>query len=151
MSTLRAIAADVCARHGLSHEDLVGYDRSRRATWPRQEFMYLARTAKRRIRHSYPAIGLYLGGRDHTTALHGARAHALRHGLPPPPRCLDVGPTGPRPWSADEWAMVKAAWPTRELVKDISKRVGRTPHSISSRASRMGLPPRRHQLFPRAA
>jgi chromosomal replication initiator protein len=72
---LRVIAEDVCRRHKLSMEALIGPERRRWASYPRQEFMALAR---QRTRCSYPRIGQFLGGRDHTTVMHGERRHWAR-------------------------------------------------------------------------
>lgn len=65
---------DVSARFGLSKADLRGPSRQRYIAHARQEFMYLANKAGR----SLPQIGLFLGGRHHTTVLHGVRAHEGR-------------------------------------------------------------------------
>lgn len=62
-------------RHGLTKEDLIGHDRSRRYAWPRQEAMAMLRD---RWGLSLPRIGQILGGRDHTTILYGIRRHKER-------------------------------------------------------------------------
>jgi chromosomal replication initiator protein len=79
--TMKTIAADVCARHGLAVDDLLSPDRKRRIAHPRQEFMWRCRQiywASGGHRYSLPQIGVFLGCRDHTTVLHGVRAHEAR-------------------------------------------------------------------------
>ncbi|HLF01073.1 MAG TPA: chromosomal replication initiator protein DnaA [Anaerolineales bacterium] len=49
-------------------DDLIGRDRSREVTLPRQMAMYLVREE---TDASLPEIGQMLGGRDHTTVMHG--------------------------------------------------------------------------------
>lgn len=60
----------VCRFYGASYHDVI----SERRTWPlvrpRQIAMYLA---KELTLNSYPRIGTALGGRDHTTVMHGHR------------------------------------------------------------------------------
>lgn len=75
--TMRGIADDVCYRRRVSLAALRGPRRFRPLVRARQEFMFLARAAER---WSYPQIGRWLGGRDHTTIIHGMRAHAKRVG-----------------------------------------------------------------------
>lgn len=53
--------------YSISHEDLVGKNREKKISLPRQVIMYLMREE---LKMSYPAIGEELGGRDHTTAMH---------------------------------------------------------------------------------
>lgn len=77
------ILAEIALRHGLDVRDLKGPCRDRRLAWPRQEACYEIR---RRTRFSLPQIGDVLGGRDHTTILHGIRAHCHRNELPVPRR-----------------------------------------------------------------
>lgn len=36
--------------------------------------------------YSLPQVGMWVGGRDHTTVLHGVREHAKRHGERPMPK-----------------------------------------------------------------
>ncbi len=48
-------------------EDLLGKSRQKRLAFPRQIVMYIMREE---MKASYPSIGLELGGRDHTTAMH---------------------------------------------------------------------------------
>ncbi len=82
-STAQAIADLLPRRHTLSSthildmvaqyyhikvEDLVGRDRSKEITMPRQMAMYLVREE---TDASLPEIGQMLGGRDHTTVMHG--------------------------------------------------------------------------------
>jgi chromosomal replication initiator protein len=69
------IERQVALRHALTVEDLRGPSRARRVAWPRQELMWRAR---RETRLSLPQIGDRLGGRDHTTVIHGVRAHQAR-------------------------------------------------------------------------
>ena len=80
-STMRSIVYDVAKRHGITPEDIVGHDRSHRFTHPRQEAMWLMREVRLsdgRQRWSLPRIAAHLGNRDHTTVLHGVRAHQKR-------------------------------------------------------------------------
>ena len=66
---LRRIACSVAELHGVTVAELRGPIRERRVAWPRQDFMLAANKAG----HSLTRIGDYLGGRDHTTVLHGIR------------------------------------------------------------------------------
>ena len=67
--SLRDIEAAVCARFGLTVEQLRGPGRVRGIARPRQIIMYLAREM---TVLSYPRIGAYFH-RDHTTVLWGER------------------------------------------------------------------------------
>lgn len=60
----------VCEQYGIPREALVGKERKRLYSRPRQMAMYLLRhmTGK-----SYPNIGRIMG-KDHTTVFHGVRA-----------------------------------------------------------------------------
>lgn len=49
-------------------------DRARHISWPRAAFCHMAANTG----HSYPAIGRFLGGFDHTSILFAAEAHANR-------------------------------------------------------------------------
>jgi len=70
-----AIAQRVADKHRLTVADLKGPSRERRIAWPRQELMAeLYATG----RLSYPVIGAFLGGRDHTTVMYGVRRHHER-------------------------------------------------------------------------
>jgi len=63
---------DAVARHfGIKVSDLKGRDRSRRVSLPRQITMYLIR---KYCEKSYPDIGILLGGKDHSTVLHGVKS-----------------------------------------------------------------------------
>ena len=73
VSRSREVSADqilgAVARHfRLSREELTGPSRVRTVSVPRQLTMYLIREE---MRTSLPQIGELLGGRDHTTVLHG--------------------------------------------------------------------------------
>lgn len=52
----------------VSTTDLIQQNRKKEACFPRQIVMYLLRSE---LKYSLPSIGDFLGGRDHTTALHG--------------------------------------------------------------------------------
>ncbi len=71
--TMRAVADDVCERWRISLAELKGPGRTMRLIVPRHEFCYEAR----RLGKSLTQIGRFLN-RDHTTVLHGDRAHARR-------------------------------------------------------------------------
>lgn len=72
--TMREIAMSVAEKYGLTLLDLMGESRLARIAHPRQEAMWLIRQGGR---CSLPMIGRFFG-RDHTTILHGVRAHELR-------------------------------------------------------------------------
>lgn len=63
--------------YGVDQADLVGPRREHRLVVARQAAMYVAR---RDAGASYPEIGRCMGGRDHTTALHGYRVTAAAVG-----------------------------------------------------------------------
>jgi chromosomal replication initiator protein len=58
----------VALHYGVKVEELVGRDRSRDIIMPRQMAMYLVREE---TDASLPEIGQLIGGRDHTTVMHG--------------------------------------------------------------------------------
>jgi len=58
----------VCQYYAVTPEDVTGPRRNRSYTVPRQMVMYLCRKL---TDLSLPKIGEALGGRDHTTVLHG--------------------------------------------------------------------------------
>lgn len=66
--TIEQVINAVSDHYHVSVEALCGSSRSRTISFPRQMVMYLARTE---TDASFPQIGTALGGRDHTTILHG--------------------------------------------------------------------------------
>lgn len=72
--TMKDVIERVAEKYGIEVDDIKGPNRARRFAWPRQEFCYEAHL----IGRSYPQIGAFCGGRDHTTALHGKRRHEAR-------------------------------------------------------------------------
>lgn len=73
--TMAAIAVEVAERHGVSVDELRGPQLRRQVTRARQEAMALIYATGR---FSNSQIGRFMGGRDHTTVLHGRRSHAAR-------------------------------------------------------------------------
>lgn len=67
----RDVAEYVAAEHALPYASLTGHCRRRHYARPRQIAMYAVRRLCPHM--SYPAIGRMLGGRDHTTIMHGDR------------------------------------------------------------------------------
>jgi chromosomal replication initiator protein len=65
----------VAAAYKVGVNELCGPSTERRLSRPRQELMFLLYDTGR---YSYPQIGLFLGGRDHTTVIHGVQAHRKR-------------------------------------------------------------------------
>jgi len=68
--TIAAIITAVCRRYDVPKIDIASNRRTNKIAFPRQIIMYLARTY---TLHSLPFIGQRLGGRDHTTVMHGVR------------------------------------------------------------------------------
>jgi chromosomal replication initiation ATPase DnaA len=79
--TMREIAERVAGLHNVTVDDLKGSSRLKKFAHARQEAMWAMRQAVNADgspRFSLPQIGRFLGGRDHTTVIHGERAHAER-------------------------------------------------------------------------
>lgn len=79
--SLRELLEETAADYDLEAQDLLKVDRRPEISRPRQDFMWRARRVKwasGKHRYSLPQIGHFLGGMDHTTVLHGVRAHAHR-------------------------------------------------------------------------
>ncbi|MFA6097512.1 MAG: chromosomal replication initiator protein DnaA [Candidatus Paceibacterota bacterium] len=66
-TTPKDIMKTVSDFYGITAEDLINKNRKKEIVKPRQVAMYLMRTE---IKTSFPSIGGWLGGRDHTTAMH---------------------------------------------------------------------------------
>ena len=66
--TTKHIMDAVCKFYGIELKSLKGKGRRKELVWPRQIAIYLM---KKEVDSSYPTIGSELGGRDHTTAMHG--------------------------------------------------------------------------------
>lgn len=64
------ILAAVCRRYGITELDIRSQRRTKGLVMPRHIAMYLC---KELTDISYPAIGRRIGGRDHTTVLHGVK------------------------------------------------------------------------------
>lgn len=67
---------EAVAPFGLTYRDMRAKRRTRAVAWPRQ--MAMARVREARPAMSLPQMGALFGGRDHTTVLHGIRAHEAR-------------------------------------------------------------------------
>lgn len=68
--TISGVIEATCKHYSISRIDLLSQRRTFSVMMPRQIAMYLAKTLTTR---SLPEIGSKLGGRDHTTILHGVR------------------------------------------------------------------------------
>jgi len=77
----RRIVGEVCIKHQVPFDDIMGGSVVRRFTRARQECCYRLRAE---TVLSLPQIAARLGGLDHTTVLFAIRAHARRNGLPVP-------------------------------------------------------------------
>ena len=75
------ILEEVALKHGISVDTILQKSRKQELAHARQEAMY---TMALRTNLSYPAMGSFLGGMDHTTVLHGIKAHCNRNGLEHP-------------------------------------------------------------------
>ena len=85
--------------------------RKRKIAWPRQAVMFALFTRCPQL--STPGIGRMLGGRDHTTVLHGIQAHGKRLGL-----------------SYDEIFAMRVAKAVEMGVRAPIKNGGREPYSV---------------------
>lgn len=65
--TAKQLIATVCSYYDLSMDDLLGKSREKKLAFPRQILMYLMREE---MKASFPTIGMEIGNRDHTTAMH---------------------------------------------------------------------------------
>jgi chromosomal replication initiation ATPase DnaA len=72
----RRIATEIARQHGFTFRQLISPRRNQKLAYARHHAMY---ELDRRTSLSLPQIGKLLGGRDHTTVLHGIRAHAARN------------------------------------------------------------------------
>lgn len=77
----KTILAECVEKHDLPAREILGPWRARELVWARQELAYRLRAE---TPMSYPQIGLFIGGRDHTTILYSVRQHAKRNGLQVP-------------------------------------------------------------------
>jgi chromosomal replication initiator protein len=68
-----AILADVAAEHGVTVAEIIGPSRKPKIAYARfhAEAALRALTMANGAPPSYPMIGRWLGGRDHTTIIHG--------------------------------------------------------------------------------
>lgn len=73
--TMHEILDQVSNMYGFTVHELRGPGRTKGIAHARQHAMYLM---AQQPHLSLPQIGRYLGGRDHTTILHGVRAHKAR-------------------------------------------------------------------------
>ncbi len=73
--TVQIITDAVTDFYGVRLSELLSKKRTRSIAIPRQVCMYLTRA---KTHHSLEEIGLYFGGRDHTTVLHALRAVGRR-------------------------------------------------------------------------
>lgn len=72
----RKVIAEIAEQYGLTYADLIGPSRLKRIVRPRHHAYWAVRQLCPHL--SYPEIGRRFGGRDHTTILHGVRAHEQR-------------------------------------------------------------------------
>lgn len=66
--TLSKIAESVASFYSITMDDLLKQSRRKEYVKPRQTAMYIAR---KELGSSFPSIGEFFGGRDHTTVMHG--------------------------------------------------------------------------------
>lgn len=69
------IVLEVCEKHGFTRQELFGERRGRPLVAARHEAMY---RLSKETSMSFPAIGRRMGGRDHSTVIHGVRQHERR-------------------------------------------------------------------------
>ena len=67
VTSVKKIAESVAEFYNISMEDLIKQSRKKEYVKPRQIAMYLIR---KELDNSFPSIGDFFGGRDHTTVIH---------------------------------------------------------------------------------
>ena len=94
MPVWQRIIRDVCQKHGVTRDQLNSKRKTANLLPPRQEAYYRLREAG----YSLKRIAILMGGRDHTTVLHGAKIYAERNRIPMPtvPRRADNIGSAPR-------------------------------------------------------
>lgn len=75
MPIWKVIIRQVCKKHGITVPEIIGPRRSRKLVEARHEAFW--RLSKETML-SLPRIGYRMGGKDHTTVLHGIRQHERR-------------------------------------------------------------------------
>ena len=73
--TINLIIQEMAAKHNISTEYLLGHHRRAGIVWARFEIMWRAR---HEVGAAYELIGAVLGGRDHTTIMHGIKRYENR-------------------------------------------------------------------------
>ena len=76
---MQEVLDEVCATHGMRPSDLRSKCRAKPLIPARFEACY---RLKAESHLSWGQIGRMLGGRDHSSIIHGAKMHACRNGLP---------------------------------------------------------------------
>lgn len=72
---IRELIWETAAKHKISTDLLTGHTRRKEVIWPRFEVMWRAR---HELNAPYQTIGRVLGGRDHTTIMHGIKRYENR-------------------------------------------------------------------------
>lgn len=72
---IQTIIRETAAKHNISTEYLIGHTRKRGVAWARFEIMWRARNE---VGASYELIGAVLGGRNHSTVMHGVARYENR-------------------------------------------------------------------------
>lgn len=117
---MREIIAFVAAKHGLTPSDLIGPNRRPAVCRARQEAMYWCRAQEAPnggARWTLPKIAATLG-RDHTTVLHGVRAHKARMMAPKAPMPSAREARQPAKRSPRLLCVILAARSAAELIED---------------------------------
>jgi chromosomal replication initiator protein len=74
VTSARKIAEAVAEFYNISMDDLIKQSRKKEYVKPRQIAMYLIR---KELDSSFPSIGDFFGGRDHTTVMHAVEKISL--------------------------------------------------------------------------
>ena len=75
IDVIRELIEETARNHNLSTEALTGHNRRKGVIWPRFEIMWRAR---HELNAPLQLIGQVLGGRDHTTIMHGIKRYENR-------------------------------------------------------------------------